>query len=106
MAPQGFAQTATPPPTPPAPVKCALDEYPEAANGTTTCKKVPSCGKNGEAISYDATTNKFTCKKLLKCDPKHQQAAYVNGKNVCIDIPDCEKQGKNYAFDGTKMVCQ
>lgn len=85
---------------------CALDEFPSTENGTTTCKKVPACKTKGEIISYDNTTQKFTCKKLIECDPKKQQAAYVNGKNVCIDIPNCEARGLTYAFDGTKMICK
>ena len=92
-------------PPPPSTVKCALNEYPETVNGTTTCKKVPSCTKD-EVISYDTTTQKFACKKLVLCDPRHQQAAYINGKNVCIDVPNCDGKGQHYAFDGTKMVCQ
>lgn len=104
-----WAVEPTPSPTP-APadtptVKCALDEFPVVKNGVTTCTKVPTCTKD-EVNSYDTATQKFVCKKLIKCDPRHQQAAYVNGKNVCIDVPDCEKQGKHYAFDGSKMVCQ
>ncbi len=87
-------------------LKCAMDEYPSTENGVAMCKKVPSCSSKNEVISYDATIQKFVCKKLVQCDPKRQQAAFVNGKNVCIDVPDCEKQGKHYAFDGSKMVCQ
>lgn len=119
LAGQAYAQTATPPAnnppannppaasttTTPTTPKCALDEFPATENGTTTCKKVPSCTKN-EVISYDTATQKFACKKLVQCDPKTQQAAYINGKNVCIDVPNCERQGKHYAFDGSKMVCE
>ena len=102
------AVAQTPPPaTPPvaAPFQCAFDEYPSTDNGVTTCKKVPTCKKD-EVNSYDTATQKFVCKKLVICDPKRQQAAYINGKNVCIDIPDCEGKGQHYAFDGTKMICK
>lgn len=85
---------------------CALDEFPATENGSTTCKKVPACKNKGEVISYDSTAQKFVCKKILECDPKKQQAAYINGKNVCIDIPNCEARGLTYAFDGTKMICK
>lgn len=101
-----WAETTPPPATPPAETKCALDEAPVTENGATVCRKVPSCNKKDEAISYDTATQKFMCKKLVLCDPKRQQAAYVDGKNVCIDIPNCEAQGRSYAFDGTKMVCK
>ncbi len=97
---------ANPPPAAPATApKCNLNEFPATENGMTVCKKVPACVK-GEIISYDTATQKFACKKLVECDPKTQQAAYINGKNVCIDVPNCERQGKHYAFDGTKMVCE
>jgi hypothetical protein len=85
--------------------KCAFDEYQSTDNGVTVCKKVPTCAKD-EVNSYDTTMQKFVCKKLVICDPRTQQAAYINGKNVCIDVPNCEKAGMHYAFDGTKMVCQ
>ncbi|MBY0428020.1 MAG: hypothetical protein K2Q32_02255 [Alphaproteobacteria bacterium] len=106
-----LAQT-TPPANPPAnpppastTIKCNFDEYPAKENGSTVCRKVPTC-KSDEVNSYDTASQKFICKRILKCDPKHQQAAYINGKNVCIDIPNCDGPGKHYAFDGTKMICQ
>ncbi len=92
--------------TPPSEIKCALDEAPVKEGTVTICRKVPSCNKKDEAISYDTATQKFMCKKLVLCDPKRQQAAYVDGKNVCIDIPNCEAQGRSYAFDGVRMVCK
>ena len=101
-----MAQTPPPAAAPVvADVKCDFDEYPSTVGGSTVCKKVPTCTKD-EVNSYDTATQKFICKKLVKCDPKHQQAAYINGKNVCIDIPNCERQGMHYAFDGTKMICK
>lgn len=102
------AVAQTPPPaTPPvaAPLQCALDEFPSTEYGITSCKKVPRC-KDNEVTSYDTKLQKFICQKILKCDPKNQQAAYIDGKNVCMDIPDCERKGQRYAFDGKKMFCQ
>ena len=105
-----FAQAAdTPPPASPppeaTPLQCALDEFPSKENGQEVCKKVPSCKTKGETISFDSTTQRFTCKKLVLCKPR-QQPVYINGKNECLDIPDCEKTHQTYVFDGTKYSCR